>query len=412
MTWSRRISGWSPALGRDTQDTPRRLRLNPEAFRADHSMGSRSPRPGRLRQANRGDGLGENILETTETEPFNQSVLFRTVGLLVGASLMGVLYLARPHGSDYDLHLIIQAAALTTVTVIATVFLPWRRLPGLVRITPPLVFLAAAYLAMEATGGAASAYGQLVLLPIVWLAVYGTATELTTGLLGVTLALVAPVLIPGSDREQWRRTFLLIGSAAGVGFLVQMFFAQLREHTGRLSILALTDHLTGVANRRAWDEWMERAVDFVRGTGRPLCVVVLDVDDFKSFNDRFGHLAGDRFLKEITAKWQGQLRQSDLLARLGGDEFGVLLTSCTPEAAYGIVERLRRDMPSGWTCSAGIAPLHEGESAFELLGRADQALYRAKDSGRDRIVMDGADGPVESPRRDARADEGARLESV
>ena len=356
--------------------------------------------------------MGENILETTETEPFNQSVLFRTVGLLVGASLMGVLYLARPHGSDYDLHLIIQAAALTTVTVIATVFLPWRRLPGLVRITPPLVFLAAAYLAMEATGGAASAYGQLVLLPIVWLAVYGTATELTTGLLGVTLALVAPVLIPGSDREQWRRTFLLIGSAAGVGFLVQMFFAQLREHTGRLSILALTDHLTGVANRRAWDEWMERAVDFVRGTGRPLCVVVLDVDDFKSFNDRFGHLAGDRFLKEITAKWQGQLRQSDLLARLGGDEFGVLLTSCTPEAAYGIVERLRRDMPSGWTCSAGIAPLHEGESAFELLGRADQALYRAKDSGRDRIVMDGADGPVESPRRDARADEGARLESV
>jgi diguanylate cyclase (GGDEF)-like protein len=343
-----------------------------------------------------------------EREPFSRSALFRTVGLLVGVALMGVLYLAHPSSSGYTFRLIIQAATMTVVTVVATLFIPWSRLPASFRATPPMVFLVVAFLACEATGGPGSTYAQLVLLPIVWLAVYGTAAELAGGLLGVALALVAPLLMPGSNPDAWHHAVFLIATASGLGFLMQSFFSQLRAHTRRLSTMAHTDHLTGVPNRRAWDDVLEAAVAEAARSGRPMCAAVLDVDRFKSYNDRHGHLAGDRLLKELTASWRGTLRESDMLARLGGDEFAVLLVSCTLDAAGGIIERLRAQTSVGWTVSAGVAQWDGRESPFDLLARADNALYRAKEAGRDRVRV----ALVQSPRRDARADEGARLESV
>jgi diguanylate cyclase (GGDEF)-like protein len=350
----------------------------------------------------------ENGPRSQDREPFSKTALFRTVGLLVGFSLMGLLYLAHPSSSAYTFRLIVQAATLTAVTVIATLFIPWSRLPASFRATPPLVFLVVAFLTREATGGAESTYAQLVLLPVVWLAVYGTAAELMAGLVGVAVALGAPLLMPGSSPGDGRHALLLVAVASGLGFLVQSFFAQLRAHTQRLNTMANTDHLTGASNRRFWDDALEAAVAEAAPNGRPLCVAVLDVDRFKSYNDRHGHLAGDRLLKELTAEWRGALRESDLLARLGGDEFAVLLTSCTLQSAGGIIDRLRAQTSLGWTVSAGVAQWDGSESPFDLVARADQALYRAKEAGRDRMRI----ALVQSPRRDARADEGARLESV
>jgi diguanylate cyclase (GGDEF)-like protein len=150
--------------------------------------------------------------------------------------------------------------------------------------------------------------------------------------------------------------------------------------------LARTDQLTGLANRRAWDEELRAAVRRSENDGRPLCIALLDLDRFKLFNDERGHPAGDRFLREAAVAWRAALRDGDLIARYGGEEFGILLADCTLDQARVIVERLRSSTPGEETASAGLAAWDRGEPVAELIARADAALYEAKDGGRDRLL--------------------------
>ena len=154
-----------------------------------------------------------------------------------------------------------------------------------------------------------------------------------------------------------------------------------------LSRMAETDELTGLANRRAWDETIRRAVGYASRTHRPLCVAIVDLDRFKAFNDEHGHQAGDRLLKTAAAAWRTALRQTDTLARYGGEEFAVALPSCSAPEAEIVLERLRTLTPDGQTCSVGLAEWAPGESAVALVARADEALYDAKRSGRDTLVL-------------------------
>ena len=154
-----------------------------------------------------------------------------------------------------------------------------------------------------------------------------------------------------------------------------------------LSKMAETDELTGLPNRRAWDETMRRAVGYASRTHRPLCVAVVDLDHFKAFNDHYGHQAGDRLLKTAAAAWRTALRQTYTLARYGGEEFAVALPSCAAPEAEVVLDRLRTLTPEDQTCSIGLAEWVPGESALELVARADEALYEAKRSGRDALVL-------------------------
>ena len=154
-----------------------------------------------------------------------------------------------------------------------------------------------------------------------------------------------------------------------------------------LSKMAETDELTGLPNRRAWDETMRRAVGYASRTHRPLCVAVVDLDHFKAFNDEYGHQTGDRLLKTAAAAWRTALRQTDTLARYGGEEFAVALPSCAAPEAEVVLDRLRTLTPENQTCSIGLAEWAPGESALELVARADEALYEAKRSGRDALVI-------------------------
>jgi diguanylate cyclase (GGDEF)-like protein/PAS domain S-box-containing protein len=156
---------------------------------------------------------------------------------------------------------------------------------------------------------------------------------------------------------------------------------------GRLEQMARTDDLTGLPNRRAWDEQIPTELARAWREDSPLCVAMLDLDHFKAFNDRQGHQAGDRLLKQAAAAWRTSLRPYDTLARYGGEEFSVILPGCTLEDALGLVERLRHETPEGETCSAGIAEWDGEEQAEALVGRADAALYRAKRAGRDRSIV-------------------------
>lgn len=150
--------------------------------------------------------------------------------------------------------------------------------------------------------------------------------------------------------------------------------------------LAVTDALTGLPNRRALDEQLPREFARTRRAGSSLCLAILDIDRFKLYNDTHGHLLGDVLLRGCAIAWDSELRGDDILVRFGGEEFVVLLPGCTQDQAGEILERLREATPDGQTCSAGLACWDHAESAEELLGRADAALYRAKEEGRDRLV--------------------------
>ncbi|MDX6664850.1 MAG: hypothetical protein QOG68_1056 [Solirubrobacteraceae bacterium] len=159
------------------------------------------------------------------------------------------------------------------------------------------------------------------------------------------------------------------------------------ELLARLDTMARTDELTGLPNRRAWEEQAPREVERARREQAPLCIALIDLDRFKAYNDAQGHQAGDRLLKHAAAAWQQELRTTDLLARYGGEEFALILAGCEGEQALATLERIRRATPEGQACSAGLACWDGIESAFDLFGRADVALYEAKRAGRDRSVV-------------------------
>lgn len=161
----------------------------------------------------------------------------------------------------------------------------------------------------------------------------------------------------------------------------------LGDLAARLERVARTDDLTGLANRRAWDEHLSRELARARREGARLAVAVMDLDHFKEYNDRFGHQAGDRFLKEMAARWQGLIRDSDILARYGGEEFALALPGAGLEDAAATLERLRASTPEDEKVSAGVVCWNGTEDELDLISRADHALYAAKRSGRDRIIV-------------------------
>jgi diguanylate cyclase len=160
---------------------------------------------------------------------------------------------------------------------------------------------------------------------------------------------------------------------------------------GRLRQQAATDVLTGLANRRSWEETLERELARAWRQHLPVTVAVIDLDQFKALNDRAGHQAGDRLLKDASAAWGDAIRDEDVLARPGGDEFGLVLPNCAQSEALHIVDRLRKKTPA-LTFSAGLACWDGSEQATSLMQRADIALYRAKNRGGNDTVVAGARG--------------------
>jgi two-component system, cell cycle response regulator len=164
-----------------------------------------------------------------------------------------------------------------------------------------------------------------------------------------------------------------------------------------LAALARVDPLTGLANRRAFDEALAAAVARARRAAAPLSVVALDVDHFKRVNDQHGHAAGDAVLRELAARARAALREGDLLARVGGEELLALLPGEPLEGAAEAAERLRAAVAAApfaagpvalpVTVSAGCAALEAGDpDGGALLARADARLYEAKISGRNRVA--------------------------
>ncbi|SFP90102.1 sensor domain-containing diguanylate cyclase [Pseudomonas borbori] len=168
----------------------------------------------------------------------------------------------------------------------------------------------------------------------------------------------------------------------------------LRRYQARIAALATTDQLTELLNRRGFDLLANQAIQEARRNPSPLCALLLDLDNFKDLNDSHGHLAGDEVLRGFASKLRDNLRQSDIICRWGGEEFILLLKDTSPEQARLLAEKIRQQTEHSRfsykgaslhiTTSIGLAELHQDDSLSELLARTDRALYRAKQSGRNR----------------------------
>jgi diguanylate cyclase (GGDEF)-like protein len=459
----------------------------------------------------------------------------------MGAMVLALAVLPLPPHGD-GLREIALAATISGLILLTVWLAPWHRLPHFAEVVPALSYFVVVALLRDSQGGALSGYSALAMLPVFWLALYGTRQHLAIGIAGLAAVFLTPLVLVGAPEypsTEWRTAILWICVAPIVGFTVQALVAELRaraaetrlalanieavtltmraigastdpeavrravccsareiaeadvvqllepnadarlaltsavgmripragEEAGaglafmsckpvflheashgvrhgvrsmhfepvlrdeavvavlvlgwakpvrrlsqraefgmrmlaaeaaialdraqllaQLQETARTDDLTGLPNRRAWEEELPRELARAARDSRPVCVAMLDLDRFKRFNDDRGHQAGDRLLKQAASAWSTQLRTSDMLARYGGEEFSLLLPGCTVEDAQALVQRLRAAMPDGETVSAGIACWDEIESADELVGRADTALYAAKRGGRDRLV--------------------------
>ncbi len=177
--------------------------------------------------------------------------------------------------------------------------------------------------------------------------------------------------------------------------VVLLIFWMVNSFHRKLADMALIDGLTGAANRQSFSISFAQALAHVRRKGEPMSVAMIDIDHFKSVNDRFGHLTGDRILQDIALLIKTRIRGWDTLCRWGGEEFLLLLQSADLDGACKVAEQLRievharpfgkPDKPIHITISVGVAQYRDGDSEMAITERADRALYRAKENGRNRI---------------------------
>jgi len=167
----------------------------------------------------------------------------------------------------------------------------------------------------------------------------------------------------------------------------------LEERSKEFENRANYDALTHIYNRRRFLELLDRGIKNAQRLNHDLSLVFFDIDHFKNINDTYGHNIGDEVLKSLTALASQTIRSSDVFARWGGEEFLILIESTTLENAAKMAEKLRKvimefDFPEvkTVTCSFGVASYHYDETGESFIGRADSALYRAKESGRNRVI--------------------------
>ncbi len=312
---------------------------------------------------------------------------------LTGAAL-ALLTLALPHGGAAHAT---GTLACALAALAAGGLLRWRA-QQMPRCAVPLALALGSALVAAAAWCSGQAPSPLVLL-FTWVFLYAAyflslpvaiAESAWAGLLYGALLAARP---PADGALAW----WLVGLAtlATVAVVIRLIRRRTERLIARLSDAARTDALTGLPNRRGFRELLDLELERARRAGQPTSLLIGDVDHFKDVNDRLGHHAGDAVLQRVAALLREGLRQIDLPARIGGEELAVILPGTDAEGAYLVAERLRAALRDAFadasvpiTISFGLAAHPaDAETASSLVRAADEALYGAKESGRNRSVV-------------------------
>ncbi len=233
----------------------------------------------------------------------------------------------------------------------------------------------------------------LALVPAFLLAYYrgwnGVAIAMLVGM--VVLAIVQVLVIALDIDTNWIMLLAVVAAYISIGLTIGLVSELLHQERARAERLALQDELTDVPNRRLADLFLEK--EFAAAErGRELTVVLFDIDAFKGYNDKHGHMIGDDALRAFVDVLEARTRRMDLSARYGGEEFITILSGATLEPALRFAESIRQGIAEiarvpPFTVSAGVAEYHDKmDSPRDLVTAADEALYRAKADGRNRVA--------------------------
>ncbi len=210
-----------------------------------------------------------------------------------------------------------------------------------------------------------------------------------------------------SQQQRISELRFLVGGLAGGSLILfaailVLYLRRIRREKDEFRRKAEIDGLTGVANRRRFIDALGFGLTHARAARQPLGVIMFDIDHFKSVNDRFGHHVGDKVLKRLATLCTENLREADLIGRIGGEEFAIMLPNTTPETSLRVAERCRQALADDESFKADgldqvtssfgvavIAPDADPISPEEALRRADLALYRSKEAGRNRVTLQG-----------------------
>ncbi len=287
-------------------------------------------------------------------------------------------------------------AGLLIVAIAVSILLGgWSHVPEILTLVPVVGLCLAVDLMRAASGnGSTAGYGSLLLVPVVWQALRRQQRELTLTIVLVSITNVIAVVFlssPVPAAAQWRSIILFTLVAATIGQTVHKLVRGREELLAEITRLARTDPLTGLANRRTWDERFPEEVERATRRGLPLAVALIDLDRFKAYNDEFGHQAGDELLSRAASVWSADLRTGDLLARWGGEEFALLMPGADEDEAARILDRLQAATPFGQSFSAGVI-VERFRAGFDVdldavTRAADGAMYEAKAAGRARTCF-------------------------
>ena len=325
-----------------------------------------------------------------DARPFAHELIVRRAAPFAAA--MAIAFGVAPLGdTPVDPAPLVAGLVLAALLAGAAWFVPWHDLPAALEALPPLAWFLVIALLRESQEGSLIGYGPLLLLPVLWLLLYGTRVQAAAAVAGVALTLTLPALAhaEGLGLDQLRVAIVWTAIASMVCVTVVRLVDVIRRQSDELERLASTDALTGLANRRVWEDALPRELARSLRAGTPVAIALIDVDHFREYNETLGHQAGDLLLKELAALWPGELRESDLLARHDGEVFALLLPDCGTADARHVVEKVRQATPAGVTCSAGVAIWDGVEEADVLVGRVGTALDAAKRGGRDLTVVAG-----------------------
>ncbi len=201
----------------------------------------------------------------------------------------------------------------------------------------------------------------------------------------------------GPDTTRLHTTLIIniVVSLSITALVLLAAYITISGYQRRLEEMATTDKLTGAANRQVFDIVFDHITRSFKRQPRPVCLILLDIDHFKQVNDTYGHLGGDIVIQRIVSVMRQHVRDGDTVCRWGGEEFLILLDDCPIERAMTSAESIRLSITTqsvlygrdkiNVTVSMGVAQLRSGETADELIGRADAALYQAKGAGRNQV---------------------------
>jgi diguanylate cyclase (GGDEF)-like protein len=297
-------------------------------------------------------------------------------------------------GPENNLYML-GAGAIIVVVAASILLGGWTDVPELMTLIPVAGLCLAIDLMRAASGnGSTAGYGSLLLLPVVWQALRRTQLTLNLTIVLVSLTNVIAVVFlssPVPAAAQWRSIILFTVVAATIGQTIHRLVQGRAELLDEITRLARTDPLTGLANRRTWDERLPEELERATRRGVPTAIALIDLDHFKAFNDHHGHQRGDDLLAGAAAAWAADLRTGDLLARWGGEEFALLLPATDLDEALAILERLQSQTPEDQSFSAGLI-VERFRPGFDIdldavISGIDGALYAAKEGGRARTCL-------------------------